>query len=45
MKYLRQDQEAVKEDPSSGSKIGLFVSVCAIAAVGIAAMLGDVLVL
>ena len=42
---LRQDQEAIKGDPSSGSKIPLFVSVCAIAAVGIAAMLGDVLAL
>ena len=45
---VSQDQEAVKdEEPSSGSKIGLlFVSVSAIAAVGIAAVvLGDVLVL
>ena len=42
---LRQDQEAVtvKEDSSSGSKIGLFMS--AIAAVGIAVVLGEVLAL
>ena len=42
---LGQDQEAVevKEDSSPGSKIGLFVS--AIAAVGIAVVLGDVLAL
>ena len=42
---LSQDQEAVevKEAPSSGSKIGLFMS--AIAAVGIAVVLGDVLAL
>ena len=42
---LGQDQEAVvaKEAPSSGSKIGIFVS--AIAAVGIAVVLGDVLAL
>lgn len=42
---VSQDQDAVKdEEPSSGSKIGLFMS--AIAAVGIAAVvLGDVLVL
>ena len=42
---LSQDEEAVevKEAPSSGSKIGLFVS--AIAVVGIAVVLGDVLVL
>ena len=39
-------EAAVEEDPSSGSKIGLFVSVFAtIAAVRIAAMLGDVLAL
>ena len=42
---LSQDQEAVevKEAPSSGSKIGLFVS--AIAVVGVAAVLGDVFAL
>ena len=42
---LSEDQEAVmaKEAPSSGSKIGVFVS--AIAAVGIAVVLGDVLAL
>ena len=44
---LGQDQEAVevKEAPSSGSKIGVFVSVSAIAAVAIAFVLGDVLAL
>ncbi len=35
-------QEAVKDAPSSGSKIGLFVSVSAIAAIGFSAVLGDV---
>eukprot|EP00986_Skeletonema_menzelii_P001661 scaffold460_cov81-Skeletonema_menzelii.AAC.1 len=41
---VSQDQDAVKdEEPSSGSKIGLFMS--AIAAVGIAFVLGDVLAL
>ena len=40
-----QEQEAVtvKEAPSSGSKIGLFVPVFAIAAVGVAFVLGDML--
>ena len=44
---LSQDQGAVevKEAPSSGSKIGLFLSVSAIAAFGIAFVLGDVLAL
>ena len=38
-------QEAAKEEPSSASKSGLFVFVSAIAAVGIAVVLGDVLTL
>ena len=38
-------QEAVMEVPSSASKSGLFVFVSAIAAVGIAVVLGDALVL
>ena len=40
-----QDQEAVKEDSSSGSKIGQFVYVSAIAAVGVAFVSGDVFAL
>ena len=40
-----QDQEAVKEAPSSGSKIGLLVSAFAIAAVGVAFVSGDVFAL
>ena len=42
---LSQDQEAIKKAPSSGSKIGLLVSVFAIAGVGIAVWLGNVLAL
>ena len=41
---LSQGEEPVKDNSSSGSKIGLFVS-AAIAAVGIAIVLGDVLAL
>ena len=37
--------EAAVEDTSSGSKVGLFVFLSAFAAVGIAAVLGDVLAL
>lgn len=42
---LSQDQEAVKKAPSSGSQIGVLMSVFAIAGVGIAVMLGNVLAL
>ena len=40
---LDVSQETIKEDTSSGSKNGLFVFVSAIAAVGIAVVMGEVL--